>query len=147
MSSPNSLLLPLKGPDCPTGMVVLVTPCAGAPSGTAAARMKKQIVDIRMAPSSSSAGGAATALFQKFTLPSDHRQIDVLRAAVAGRRERDVEAAQVHAVHALERGDELLPGQVPARTLQALDHDVGHDEALQAGEVVVGVARLLEHML
>src|SRR5256885_10265795 len=38
MSSPNSLLLPLRGPDCPIRTVVLDTPCASVPCGAAATR-------------------------------------------------------------------------------------------------------------
>src|SRR6266567_4412573 len=181
MPSPNSLLAPESGPDCPIRIVVLVTPCAWAEPAASkhAANNPIAIRNLRLSfigfpprslpwevsrpwdldPSclidephriiilSGNAVAAQPALLKELAAAADHRQVDIFRAAVVGRREADHEFAEIYVVHAFKRRDQLFAGQVLACALQALHHYLSDDESLQARKIEVRVARLRHDLL
>src|SRR6266581_6783065 len=86
-------------------------------------------------------------LSKKLPAAADHRQVDIFRAAVIGRREADHKFAEVDVVHAFQRRDQLFAGQVLARASQALHYHLADDESLQARKIEIRVARLRHDLL
>ena len=86
-------------------------------------------------------------LFQELAAAADDREVDELRAVVVVRPEGDSEVAEIHVRHRLERGDQALARQIPARPPEAFRERLGDDETLEAREVVVLDAGGAEHLL
>ncbi len=85
-------------------------------------------------------------LFDELASAADHRQINVLGAAMVGRREADDKVAEIDVVHAFERRDQFLAGEILAGAPESLDHHFGDDEPLETGEIEVGDAGFAQYL-
>src|SRR6266853_3150776 len=91
--------------------------------------------------------GAERLLLYEFSGVADHRQVDEFRAAVVVRCEADDKVAEIDAVHAFQRRDQLFAGQVLPGALESLDHHLADDVPLEAGEVEVSNAGISQYLL